>query len=482
MHHIETLSLKETAKGKRVFLNNASLVRSGFVAGAKYSANYKKNFVELTLSTEGTRTVADTFKGPIIDLQNKGMTNAFPKASRVHVDYLPQGKIRIRAYHHDSKVAARENALLSKLKSGSPLRIGEQFAGFGLLARQIKRGLKSQGIKTSLCFAGDTDRFASDTHAHNNEMWSSKTDDAILLNDDLFTMDMSLVPQMDMLIMGYPCTPFSQQQSAKRKKDTAHDLAGLLFVPVLELINRANPALILVENSHRFEGSDTDNIISTVLERTGYKSTSTTIKGTEHGGFEIRPRIAKLFYSANLCDIDLSQLTGSKTNLRTVSDILEPIADDSPAWKDLGYIRVKNTEKHHSHRFCEVKPTDTVLPTFGANYGKIQPDSAMVAHPSNPDLHRIFSTAEHCNVRDVDGPLKQIIVDLAEGRHHLCQGSRTNAVRAHRILGNSVSPESWDATGSFIGNWMNGLIGKSTSMPSAKPIIGQLDLFSLEAA
>ena len=65
--HQETLSLKTTAKGARVWLNNKTLSGFGFVYGAKYKVEFFDNYVEVCLDEEGGRAVAN---GDIIDLQN----------------------------------------------------------------------------------------------------------------------------------------------------------------------------------------------------------------------------------------------------------------------------------------------------------------------------------------------------------------------------------------------------------------------------
>ena len=445
----ESLSLKTTKRGKRVWLNNQTMMRHGFTENSKYHVEYFDGKAIVQLADHGKRKVA---KGNIIDLENYKMANAFKDTDRVSVDYR-DGEIVITVYHHTQKVRRRESQFHSAIKKNQPLRFGELFAGISLLSESIIKGLSNHGINTNMVFGVDHDRHAADVSYNSTQNWTSATNDACFIQDDLFTMDMSRVPQLDILCMGYPCVAFSRQQSKNRKRDIEHDEAGLLFIPVLEIINRANPALIIIENSDNMAGSMTDTILEQVLKKTGYKATQKVLKGSDFGDFEHRARLAKVYVSQGLTNLNLNMLTSSVINpRRTVSNVLEPIAADSSAWKDLSYLKAKNQEKHHSHKFMETKPDDTWLPVFAANYAKIQADSPIVPHPKNPNLHRIFTPSEHCNVRRITGKTKESIVSITNGNHHL-QNGRTNQTKAHHLLGNSVSPSPWQALGSYIGQW-----------------------------
>lgn len=450
--HQETLSLKTTSKGSRVWLNNGTLTNSGFTAGSRYKVEFFKRYVLVSLDENGDRTVS---KGDIIDLQNKSMTNTFPDSDRVHVLY-DEGKVIIKAYHHDDKIKRREVSLIERIARKLPLRLGDWCAGIGFLGKQFAKGLLAAGIMTSVVFANEYDRHACDLyHNSNTEHMANAAANAVIIHDDLFTMDQSLVPELDVMVIGYPCVGFSGQQSRKRFMDIKHPTSGLLFVPLLESINRANPSLILIENSDRMLDSDTTFIMDTVLEKTGYKYSHTVLNGFEHGDFEPRRRLAKVYYSKNLSELDLTQLNVKRANPRTLADLLEPMSLSSSNWKDLSYLSKKNKDKSHNHKFKVPSLSATKLPTFGASYAKIQCDSTMIEHPKNPKLYRICTASEHCNVRHITGELKKGIVSISEGTHHLQKG-RTNATKAHFLLGNTISPTPWVDLGEFVGQWALG--------------------------
>lgn len=445
----ETLSLKTTKKGARVWLNNKTVSNMAFVHKARYSVTYKVNRVEITLNINGEREVST---GGIIDLQNKSMSNSFPDTNRVHVNYS-MGRLIIEPYYHDEKVKRRETSFIEKIRRNKPLNFGELPSGFGYLGKQFVKGLLASGIATTLTFASDYDRHAIDILSnYNTDHVNVSSKKTIIVHDDLFTMNKNIIPEMDCLIIGYPCVGFSSQQSKVRNLDLNHDVAGMLFVPLLEAINRANPALILIENSENMQNTDTDFIIESVLKATGYKHTQTVLSGTEFGDFEQRKRLAKIYYSKNLPELDVSTLKGHVKNHRTLSDILEPIDDDDKAWRNLDYLKKKNSETSHKHKFIVPELTATRLPVFSATYGKTQADSTIIEHPKNPKLHRICSPSEHCNIRKIKGNLKKGICAIADGSHHLQKG-RTNKLKAHNLLGNSISPTPWLELGKFVGNW-----------------------------
>jgi DNA (cytosine-5)-methyltransferase 1 len=192
-------------------------------------------------------------------------------------------------------------------------------------------------------------------------------------------------------------------------------------------------------------------LIDSVMKATGYYRTETVLNGREHGDFELRKRLCVVWVSEGLKGLDLSNVTPIENNIRTVADILEPIANDDKAWKDLSHVAKKTTEKSHSHKMCVSEPDDTTMPTIPATYAKIKADTPMIAHPTDNGLHRILTSAEHANVRRIDGQFKEAIVSIATGNHHLT--NRTNATASHMMLGNSVAPSPWVALGHFIGRW-----------------------------
>jgi len=58
----------------RAWLENSKLLNDhGFAPDTRYSITYEADQIVLTVDPDGPRKVSNTFKGPIIDLNNKRM-------------------------------------------------------------------------------------------------------------------------------------------------------------------------------------------------------------------------------------------------------------------------------------------------------------------------------------------------------------------------------------------------------------------------
>jgi DNA (cytosine-5)-methyltransferase 1 len=455
MKNIETLSIKITRGGHRVYLNNKTLAKIGFTAGVGFKEVHSEGMVRVVVDTSSKRKVLDSVKGSLMDLRNKLMGESLPNCERVTVEYK-RNEVLIRVYQHTKRVWNREQLIITKVRRGLSLRTGDLYAGIGLLSRQLHKGLLIAGLSTSMAFANEVERLPADINFNSNEIWQTPTSDAVFVQDNILTMDKSLVPQLDCLVIGYPCRPFSRMQGANRDRDLQHS-DGNLFIPTLDIINRANPGIVVLENSDNMLNSDTLFLMDSVMKATGYYRTDTTLSGHEHGDFEKRKRLCVVWVSQGLKGLDLSLLTGTGKFDRIAADIIEPIDDDHNAWKDLSHVSKKNKETGHNHKMTVVSPNDTKMSTITASYAKIKADTPMLLHPTNNGLHRILTASEHANVRRITGQFKDAIVSVASGEHHLL--TRTNATAAHMMLGNSVAPKPWEALGLYLGNWLKSIAG-----------------------
>jgi hypothetical protein len=210
--------------------------------------------------------------------------------------------------------------------------------------------------------------------------------------------------------------------------------------------------------------------MSEVMERFGYLQTDTIVNGSEFGGFEKRSRIARVWYSKNLPEFDISQLVGSTPNQRKVSDILEDVDDEASCWSRRKYLEAKQLQKNNNHKYCIVSEEDTLIPVLSANYFKFGGDTPLLPHPTK-ELHtRGFSVSEHCNLRSITGNYKDQIVAVAKGTHSSQRLDRTNVAAAHRMLGNSVEPLAWKAVGAYMGEWFSTIKTMSKKFTRSKVI------------
>ena len=450
MKQIETLSLKKTKGGFRVYLNNQTLKKIGFEIGVGYEEIHEEDCVRIIVNPDSKRKVLNCGRGPLMDLHNKRLGETLPDCERVSVHYQ-NGEIVLRVYHHTKRISDRVKSLASKVKNRKPIRMGELYGGIGLLSKQLHIGLLAAGLSSAMAFGNELERLPADVNVNANSIWQDTTKDAVFVQDDIMTMDKSLVPQVDCLVVGYPCTPFSRQQGGARRRDLDHD-AGTLFIPTLDIINRANPAMVILENSDNMLNSTTLSLMDRVMSATGYYRTETVLNGHDHGDFERRKRLCLVWVSQGLEGLDISQLAPSCIKPRKVQDIVEPMSLEDAAWRDMSHIAKKDKEGNHNHKMCVASMGDTTMPTIPATYAKCKADTPLIAHPEDAGLHRLLTVSEHANVRRMSGQYKQAVVSIGDGTHHLT--TRTNATAAHMMLGNAVAPKPWIAVGEHIGNWL----------------------------
>lgn len=461
MKSIKKQKLGFHRNNKRLYINAGTITNANLAAGdtVEYVQDAEGAEWIIQKSDTGSHTIASTFKGGVVDINNRAFTEFFKDYQNVEV-ISEDGHIIVRGHHAESQIKEREETLLRRVETGEPLRKGGAFAGLGLLCRSIHRGIKQSGVAVKQRFANEYNPIPAEVNMAGNEIWDDATDDAVFSIDDIYTLNMDIVPKLDILVMGSPCPAFSQANTTLKKEgktDIFHPVSGTIFQPILEMIRRSNPAVVVLENAKFFEGSIFDYIMSDVMARYGYEKQSVVVTGQQFGDFEKRERICRVWRSKGLPEINLDSLPFQQENATKFGEILEPIANDDSRWARREYLEAKDAEAHNGHKYCITSLDAIKVPTCGANYHKIQADSIMIAHPERELITRIMTPSEHCNLRDIAGPLKENILAVEKGEHYAQQGSRGSISEAHRMLGNSCSPKPWTSVGYRLGEWMQGL-------------------------
>ena len=83
MKQIDTLSLKKTKGGHRVYLNNKTLEKIGFEAGVGFEEIHEENCVRIIVNPDSERKVLNCGRGPLMDLRNKKLGQTLPDCDRV---------------------------------------------------------------------------------------------------------------------------------------------------------------------------------------------------------------------------------------------------------------------------------------------------------------------------------------------------------------------------------------------------------------
>jgi len=139
----------------------------------------------------------------------------------------------------------------------------------------IRLGFENAGFKTA---------FANDFAKNCKHTYDLNFKDVPLFVEDINKLNISELPQFDILLGGFPCQPFSiagYRQGFEDKKDR-----GNLFFRIADIIKERKPTAILLENVKNLKGHDkgkTFTIIKETLESLGYHIKTEVLNGMTHG-------------------------------------------------------------------------------------------------------------------------------------------------------------------------------------------------------
>ena len=118
---------------------------------------------------------------------------------------------------------------------------------------------------------------------------------------DLNTIDVSNIPQHNILCGGFPCQPFSQAGHKKGFKDNKD---GNLFFSIEEILKIKKPSVFFLENVRHLKNHDSGKTFKTIyksLQNLNYTFDYKIIKASEFGLPQHRPRVYMVgFYKPKL--------------------------------------------------------------------------------------------------------------------------------------------------------------------------------------
>lgn len=462
----ESYSVRHLANGAaRVYIKNSALLRqNGYVAGAAFSVTWKNRSLKLVLNEEGSKTVNNTARGELVEVRSKATGDALKGFSRVVVTFS-KGVILIEVPLVELMRVTREASIKKALFTGKPLRKASVCSGVGTLAYQMKQGLESEGVKTQMAFAVDSDKLAISLQVEGNPIWLTPTKDAKALAVDIRDIDLSKIKHVHYLEIGYPCNGQSTLSPSERR-DLNHPEVGTLFISICALIKALNPAILVLENAVPFLTSDTLSLMQRELSELGYRFESTVLNGYAHGDFEERERACVVGVSEGLPELNLNQFTPPATVERRVfDDVREEIADDSDCWSKMTHVTKKLSDPRLNFKHNLVYGTDDKIAAISAGYASPRIGSPMVPHPNYEEngLQRLFTNNEHSAIRGIPSKLWHVLKKVGNGEHPLVS-KRGNTSHVHRLLGNGVSPKAWFDLSAFIGRYLNGFYPKQLEL------------------
>lgn len=429
----------------RLWMQGSRPAKAGFTPGTRYNVkpDREKKMLILEVVQDGVRVVSRKAQGekevPVIDLNSSEMLSLFEGMNAVRL-VMQAGRIFILPLASELAVQERSERLHAKLEKCEPLMVGSLSHGGGVLSHALHAGLADAGIQTKLAFANDIREELLDQASVKNDAWNAETI-ALAAPMQELAFDhyaMGKLPRVELLEMGLPCSGASVAGKARRGLGHAeeHPEVGHLVVSALAIIAKIQPVLIVLENVKQYLTTASMWILRHQLRDMGYELHETVLQAAEWNALEHRERMCMVAVTRGL-SFDFSKLERPTEIERRIADILDAEVPED-RWSEMSGLKAKEErDKAAGKGFAMqiVTAFDTKCPTITKGYAKVRSTDPKVQHPTNPDLLRQFSPAEHARIKNCP---ERLIEGLS-------------ATLAHELLGQSICYDPFRAVGKLIG-------------------------------
>lgn len=388
---------------------------------------------------------------PLLELRLPELAKLFGLAARVVVK-LVKGKLSISRHHQDSRITEREDSLLEALEAGDDLTVASLYHGGGGIDAALHEGFEKAGLSCYVKIASEIESKYIDSSLTNNAHLFR--DDSLILNAPVEQLAFTAGHiNTHLLVGGVPCTGASNAGKAKNQIQYAeqHPSAGAQFFAFLRMIETTNPAICVLENVSQYRNTPSYAIILSVLKTWGYRVSDVDLNGNDYGALENRTRMAMVAVSQGLpLDIDLTAIPALAEKPATLAEVLED-ADDR--FRDYAYLREKEERDRKAGKgFMRqlVTPASEAVPTITRDYNKVRSTDPQLAHPTDPNLTRLFTPTEHARIKGIP---TRLIAGLAD-------------TTAHQILGQSVIYPAFMALANHLGTALRHLTHLAVPVPA----------------
>jgi DNA (cytosine-5)-methyltransferase 1 len=448
MTTVLNIKIGEAREIPRLWMEGDKLSRAGVQIGARYALTspladrIELRQVDASYSGDTFNVSQRSRNGnlrPLMEIRSAVLRKVFAFNDKVRVA-IRDGRIVITANHLETKMFERMKRLMNKLATGTPLACASAFHGIGILDKALHAGFKRAHISTFVKVAIELESTYLDVSLRNNpELFTNET---IAVCSDIRDVDFSRnAPQVEILCAGIPCVGASLSGRAKNSLDFAesHSSAGTLFFDFLEAVKNLNPAFVICENVVPFARSASMAVIRSVLDSLGYNVYETALRGADFGALEDRERLVFIAVCKTLpMTFDWATVKHAAPLYATLGDALDPISNNDPRWKTYDYLATKaKRDKAAGKGFARqlLDRCATSCGTVGRGYWKARSTEPFLKHPTNPELSRLFTPAEHARIKGIP---ENVIAGESD-------------TIAHEGLGQSVIYPQFQAVGFAIG-------------------------------
>lgn len=435
-------------RGKnRLWLQGNRLERSGFSMGQPYRVAMKKGALLLIADAAGDMRVSGRKETrlPIIDLKAEELAKFFQIGEKL-IAIMRKGRIIVKRMVQAIKNKSRVNRLLSKIALKQKLDVGCLFHGGGVMARSVHDGLKAGGVDSRLAVAVELEeKYIEASLRANSDLFDSES---LIINGPIQDFAIGKVPQLDLLHAGIPCTAASVSGRARCKTKFAesHDAAGTLFFNLMQWIQAANPAIVILECVKQFLNTASMEIVRGLLKTWGYTLSESVLKGADFGALENRERMVVVAYSSEL-EADhgafkFERLPVFHTKPENLGAVLEPIADNDDAWREHGYLIEKEKRDLAENKSFKRQLFTADSPTIGTltrGLAKRRSTDPMIVNERN-GLTRLVSVIEHARCKQIP---EEWVASL-----------EVSVTVAHEIMGQGVIYSKFFSVAAGVCGWL----------------------------
>lgn len=242
-------------------------------------------------------------------------------------------------------------------------KVGSLFSGIG----GIDLGFEQAGFE--IAWANEIDSAACKTYRHNFP-------NTMLIEDDVRNVNPGDLSDIDVLVAGFPCQPFSVMGYQRGFKDSR----GNLFFEIARFIDIKKPRIVFLENVQNLMTHDNGKtflVVYNTLAQFGYSVKYKVINATEADIPQIRARIYIVAFR-NIEDCDRFTFPESLPLERTIDDIIDrTVKHDSCYYygaesRYFNMLNVKIIDKAGIYRIDDSGVANRkwdICPTLKANMG-----------------------------------------------------------------------------------------------------------------
>jgi DNA (cytosine-5)-methyltransferase 1 len=436
----------------RVWVEGQKLQHGGVQIGKKYAIKAdvpakRLELIEVPFDFSGKHlTVSKRERNgvvhPVIDIRSEQIREVFEEDDKVRVA-LRRGRIVITALQIQTKIRERLKRIKDKLDRGEKLPVISLFHGGGVLDRAIHSGMLRAGVGSFVQVGVELESEYLDASLRNNrDLW---TEDSIAICSDIRDVHLGdNTPDGCILVGGVPCVGASRSGRSKNSLEFAedHDEAGALYIDYLNWLKATNPAIALIENVGEYLNTAAMSAIRNVFKHQGYDVYETILDGWDFGSLERRKRMVVVAVTQGLGDtFSFENLKVNKVRESCINEILDPVPLDDESWKPYQYLAAKEVrDKAAGKGFGRqlLTGSEDGCGVLGRGYKKGRSTEPFIIHPTNPELSRLFTKAEHARI-------KGIPQEMLDG---------VSETTGHEIAGQSVCFHQFESVGEEIGNFL----------------------------